>query len=87
MPGRIKYAPDSQAVALVVALAEAGHASQLLFASDLARRSYWPSLGGGPGLAYLLTRFVPRLHKLGLSDVVDAALVHNPRRVFHLRPV
>ena len=52
---------------------------------DLARRSYWPSLGGGPGLTYLLERFVPRLEAAGLGEVAKAALTGNPRAAFALR--
>lgn len=86
MPGRVKYAPDSQSVWLLGELAERGHTDRLLLASDLARRSYWPALGGGPGLAYLLARFVPRLRAAGLGALADAALVANPPRALRLRP-
>lgn len=85
MPGRIKYGPDSQTLDLLVSLIEAGHTERILLASDLARRSYWPSLGGGPGLDYLLTVFVPRLRRRGYGEVVDSLLVDNPRRAFRLR--
>ncbi|GHE79252.1 phosphotriesterase-related protein [Amycolatopsis deserti] len=84
MPGRVKYAPDSQSVTLIAALHERGHSGRLLLGSDLARRSYWRSLGGGPGLDYLLTRFVPRLTAAGLGEVVKRALVTNPARAFSL---
>jgi predicted metal-dependent phosphotriesterase family hydrolase len=85
MPGRIKYAPDSQSVALIRAVAEAGYANRLLLGSDLARRSYWPAYGGGPGLDYLLTVFIPRLGAEGLGDVADAALRTNPLQALRLR--
>ena len=85
MPGRIKYAPDSQSVWLLGELAERGHTGQVLLASDLARRSYWPAFGGGPGLAYLLERFAPRARAAGLAEVLDAALVDNASRAFRLR--
>jgi 5-phospho-D-xylono-1,4-lactonase len=82
MPGRIKYAPDSRTISLIAALHEHGHTDRLLLGSDLARRSYWRSLGGGPGLDYLLTRFVPRLTDEGLADVARRALVDNAARAF-----
>lgn len=85
LPGRTKYGPDSRVVDLVAALTDAGHADRLLFAGDLARRSYWPAYGGGPGLDYLLTAFVPRLRAAGLGEVADAALVTNPARALRLR--
>jgi phosphotriesterase-related protein len=85
MPGRAKYGPDSQIVDLLASVAAAGCAGQVLLGSDLARRSYWRSLGGGPGLTYLLDRFVPRLEAAGLSDLATAALGENARRAFSFR--
>ncbi|MFC4008904.1 phosphotriesterase [Nonomuraea purpurea] len=85
-PGRIKYGPDSDVITLVADLAGRGLGDRLLFGTDLARRSYWPALGGGPGLTYLLERFVPRLEAAGLGDVAKAALTANPRTAFALRP-
>ncbi len=85
-PGRAKYGPDSQVVRLISRLADAGHADRVLLGSDLARRSYWRTLGGGPGLGYLLERFVPRLRAEDLGEVADAALTGNAHRAFALRP-
>jgi phosphotriesterase-related protein len=83
-PGRTKYAPDSDTVALLGRLAEDGHADRLLLASDLARRSYWTSLGGGPGLPYLLDTFVKRLAGTELAGVAARALTVNVARVLTL---
>ncbi len=85
MPGRIKYGPDSQTLALLADLDAAGHGGRILFAGDLARRSYWPAYGGGPGLDYLLTTFVPRLRAMGLGALAERALVANPARALRLR--
>lgn len=85
MPGRVKYGPDSQTLDLLADLAEAGHADRVLLAGDLARRSYWPAHGGGPGLDYTLTTFVPRLRAMGLGDLADRALVANPATALRLR--
>jgi phosphotriesterase-related protein len=86
-PGRVRYAPDSNSIALIEALVAAGHGDQLLLGSDLARRSYWRSLGGGPGLDYLLTRFVPRLHERGLGEMADRFLVDNAARALSFATV
>ncbi len=84
-PGRIKYAPDSDSMELIGRLVDAGHGDRLLLGCDLARRSYWRSLGGGPGLSYLLDRFIPRLEAEGLGDAVRAILVDNPARALSFR--
>jgi phosphotriesterase-related protein len=39
------------------------------------------SYGGGPGLDYLLTRFVPRMRETGIPQAaIDDLLIQNPRR-------
>jgi 5-phospho-D-xylono-1,4-lactonase len=45
--------------------------SQIMLGMDAARRKYWTSYGGGPGLAYLLGDFSSRLlaHGLGSHDL------------------
>jgi len=87
MPGRAKYGPDSDAVALLGALADRGLTDRVLLGGDLARRSYWGVHGGGPGMGYLLERFAPRLRSEGLDKVADAALRDNPAQAFALRSV
>ena len=84
-PGRIKYAPDSLSVELVTQLVAAGHGNQIVFGLDLARRSYWPDWGGGPGLTYLFDRFFPRLEAEGLGSLVTQAVVRNPSKALTFR--
>jgi 5-phospho-D-xylono-1,4-lactonase len=78
-----KYEPDARRVEFILRLVGEGHGQQILLAGDLARRSYWPSYGtgGGPGLTYILWRFVPWLRAEGLPETaVQDLLVHNPAR-------
>src|SRR5215212_7016489 len=44
--GRDKYAPDSERVALVAAVVDAGYAGRLMLGLDMGRRSYHRSYGG-----------------------------------------
>jgi 5-phospho-D-xylono-1,4-lactonase len=79
-----KYAPDSQRVGFIVRAVNAGFGKQIVLGGDLARKSYWPSYntGGGPGLTYILWRFIPWLRSEGLSeDAIEDLLVHNPARM------
>ena len=81
--GRVKYFPESTLVELISGMFDAGLGTQVLMGGDAARRSYWKSYGGGPGLAYLLECFVPRLKREGFTvEEVDQILVHNPARAF-----
>jgi predicted metal-dependent phosphotriesterase family hydrolase len=53
---------------------------------DAARRKYWRSYSGNPGLRFLLRDFVPRLWSGGLGqNDIDAIFIHNPQRCFSFR--
>jgi len=87
-PSRAKYGPDSQVIALIKGMIEAGYGKQLLLGSDMARASYLRAYGGGPGLDYILVRFLPRLRREGVSqEAIDDIMVHNPARAFGRRAI
>jgi phosphotriesterase-related protein len=81
-PGRIKHRPDSQLIDLIEAMVEAGHGSRMLLGLDLGQRDYFQAYGGGPGLAYLMETFVPRLRRRVGDDAVEAMLVANAAGAF-----
>lgn len=85
-PSRVKYQPDSAIVALLRHAIEDGYADRIVIGLDLARRSYYPGYGGGPGLGYLLGVFVPRLRAEGLDDLVESLLVTAPARALGFAP-
>jgi phosphotriesterase-related protein len=80
-----KYYPDLERIRLIKKLIEAGYVNQIVLSADMARRSYWPSygFGKGPGLTYILWRFVPWMLEEGISEqAVDGILTQNPKRLF-----
>ncbi|HKJ66539.1 MAG TPA: phosphotriesterase-related protein [bacterium] len=80
-----KYSPDRKRIEFILRLVEAGYGQQITFSGDLARKSYWPGYGtgGGPGLTYILWRFVPWLREEGLEEeVIRDILVNTPARIF-----
>jgi 5-phospho-D-xylono-1,4-lactonase len=80
-PGKIKYGPDELRNTVLKRLIDAGYGEQILLGNDLGRPSYWRSYGGGPGLDFVLTKFIPRLRDEGVSETAIAdILIHNPRR-------
>ena len=80
-PGKSKYGPDEWRIDLLKRLIAAGFGQQILLGNDLGRPSYWRSYGGGPGLDFILTQFVPRLLSQGIEQhVIDEMLINNPRR-------
>ncbi len=79
--GKEKYLPDRDRVNLVVKLCQAGHHRQLILGGDMARKSYFKSYGGGPGLEHVPTTVRAMLLEAGLSpEIVSELLVSNPRR-------
>ncbi len=83
-----KYVPDARRVEFILKLVGEGYQRQILLAGDLARKSYWPSYGtgGGPGLTYILWRFVPWLRSEGLPEgAIEDILIHNPARALAIQ--
>ena len=77
-----KYYPDHARISVIAELVAAGYGDQIVLSGDLARRSYWPSYGGGPGLTYIPWRVAPWLREVGLSqDAVQRMLVTTPARL------
>jgi predicted metal-dependent phosphotriesterase family hydrolase len=67
-PGRVKYFPESTIVDLLRKMFELSLGNHILLGGDNARRSYWKAYGGGPGVAYLLRSFLPRLKREGFTE-------------------
>ena len=83
-----KYYPDRARIDVILTLAAEGFGGQILLSGDLARRSYWPAYGGGPGFTYILWRFVPWLREAGASEaLIQDLIVHNPARALGFTPL
>jgi predicted metal-dependent phosphotriesterase family hydrolase len=84
-PGRAKYFPESTVIELIRKMFDLGLGGQILLGGDTARRSYWKAAGGGPGIAYIVGQFAPRLRREGmLEEQISAMLIANPARVFSM---
>jgi 5-phospho-D-xylono-1,4-lactonase len=85
----LRQPPDAEhgTAWLVESMVESGYADQLMVGTDGARRSMWATLGGSPGLAWLLTGFTEMLKRRGLDDeTLRALLVANPARFLAFEP-
>lgn len=81
-PMRIKYHSENFTIDCLKALINAGYEDQIVFAGDNGRRSYLKAYGGGPGYAYILEKFIPRLYREGFSEeVIQKIMVFTPRRL------
>ncbi len=58
---------------------------QIMLGMDAARRRYWTSYGGGPGLAFLLADFRRQMRDAGIADaLIDRVFVDNPASTYAL---
>jgi phosphotriesterase-related protein len=83
--GKEKYYPDALRIDFIRRLIAAGYGKQIILSGDIARKSNWPSygFGYGPGLTFILWRFIPWLLESGVTRAqVDDLLIHNPARAF-----
>lgn len=59
---------------------------QIVLGMDAARRSYWKSYGGGPGLSYLYGDFRYQMSDAGISDeLIHKVFVSTPARVYSFK--
>jgi phosphotriesterase-related protein len=72
---RPKYDPERGVWPLLEQMIGANFGSSVALATDIAERDLWETMGGGPGLAGLLTIIRPRLLKMGVSPGVLAGLL------------
>lgn len=80
--GRFKYHDDDSEIRLIRHMIEGGHAHQLLISLDTTRERL-KRYGGGIGLTYLLTDFLPALRRSGVSEtIIRQITVDNPQKVF-----
>jgi 5-phospho-D-xylono-1,4-lactonase len=85
----LRQAPDEErgTAWLTTEMLGAGHGDRLMLGTDGARRSMWASLGGAPGLVWLVTGFTDLLRIRGVTPTqIDAMLVANPARFFPFEP-
>lgn len=55
------------------------------YSSPLVKRTTVRAFGGGPGFDYILSSFVPRMHRYGVPlAVTQKMLVHNASSAFSL---
>lgn len=83
-PARHREAPDSAILDCLERMIEGGGGNRLLLGGDVARASRFRAYGGMPGLAYLPTRFVPRLVERVGPDQVTQLLRDNPLALLSL---
>jgi len=78
---------ETDSVELIVDLFSQGFGGQVLVGTDGARRSLWRSLGGAPGLDWLIAVGPQMMAEQGLSDAdITQVYVENPRSALSFDP-
>ena len=81
-PSRANHATDWRLPDVLLALAEAGHADQLLLGGDTTTAAARAATDGGPGMPFLLRRLRPRLERELGHEATMKIFVDNPARAF-----
>lgn len=82
----IALVPDAQKVTTIMAIVEAGHASNILLASDFSNARGLKKNGGG-GLGQAVTVFAPMLLKAGMPEATLKSILNdNPRQFLAFVP-
>ncbi len=85
---KIKYAPESTRIHLLLELVRKGYENQILISGDTARKSYYKHYDYGLGLEYIIAKWVPRFideaNKAGFDGdkLVEKFFVTNPANCF-----
>jgi 5-phospho-D-xylono-1,4-lactonase len=86
--GKVKYGPESMRIACILELVKHGYQKQILISGDTARKSYYYSYKYGPGLAFIIEKWIPRFideaDKAGFSgkQLVEDFFINNPKKCF-----
>lgn len=88
-PNKAAYRPDTEIAGNIKWLLDRGYGKQIVLGMDAGRveglASYREQAGLANGLEYLLTRFVPLLRNMDVTEEqIQDMLVHNPARVFSI---
>ena len=88
---KVKYHPESVRISAIIRLCQLGYEKQILVGGDLARKSDLYAYTRGPGLRFILGKWIPRFREELLESgfapsradaVIHQLLVDNPKRYF-----
>ncbi|CAH0121742.1 MULTISPECIES: phosphotriesterase [unclassified Paenibacillus] len=85
---KIKYAPESTRIHLILELVRKGYEDQILISGDTARKTYYKHYEHGLGLEYIIAKWVPRFideaNRAGFDGqkLVEKFFVKNPANCF-----
>lgn len=81
---RVYRYPVQTNIDMILDLIEEGYLERLLVSADFGRSNYFKANGGGPGLEYIINKFIPRLKESGgiTENEIRTNFVENPNKVY-----
>lgn len=81
---RIYRYPLEENIRVLKDLLEMDKLNRIFISADFGRYTYYKAYGGGPGLEYILKKFIPRFKKeCGLSEEdINQIFINNPMNVY-----
>lgn len=88
---KIKYYPECVRIHCILELVRHGYQKQILIGGDTARKSYYASYKNGPGLGFIIGKWVPRFreeaNEAGFDgqQLIEDFFINNPRECFSFK--
>ena len=77
----LEISPTAKDIQIVTKLIQDGHEDKILLSQDVCFKSNLKHYGGF-GYSFVLEKFIPHLHSLGISNIqTDKMLIDNPKKV------
>ncbi|WP_096186752.1 phosphotriesterase family protein [Evansella halocellulosilytica] len=89
--GKIKYAPESTRISLILELVKKGYENQILISGDTARKSYFKHYAYGPGFTFIKNKWVPRFEEEATNagfdgeKLIEKFFIKNPANCFSFK--
>lgn len=89
--GKTKYGSESARIDCILELVRHGYKGQILISGDTARKSYYKHYSNGPGLEYIIKKWIPifieQAEEKGFNGeaLVEDFFINNPARCFSFK--
>ena len=77
----LEISPTAKDIQIITKLIQDGHEDKILLSQDVCFKSNLKHYGGF-GYSFVLEKFIPHLHSLGISNIqTDKMLIDNPKKI------
>ena len=77
----LEISPTAKDIQIITKLVQDGHEDKILLSQDVCHKTNLKHYGGF-GYSFILEKFIPHLHSLGISNIqTDKMLIDNPKKI------